>query len=83
MVPDGHTVPAGGAGSLTVFAIDGANVRLAQTVATRQGSRTAVLDAQTGRIYVPAAEFRPASNDHERPSPVPGTFEILVISPDE
>lgn len=74
-------VPAGGAGTLTVFSIDGANVRVAQTLATRKGSRTAILDPATGRLYVPAAEFQPAGNDQERPSPVPGTFEILVFSP--
>ena len=64
-----------------MFSIDGVTARVAQTIATRKGSRTAILDPATGRLYVPAAEFQPASNDQDRPSPVPGTFEILVVSP--
>ena len=75
-------VPAGGPGSLTVFAVHGAGVSKLQTLKTRPGSRTAILDPATGRVYIPAAQFRAATDPHARPSVVPGTFEILVIEPE-
>jgi hypothetical protein len=75
-------VPAGGPGSLTVLAVHGAVVTKVQTLKTRPGSRTAILDPATGLVYVPAAQFRAATDPHERPSAVPGTSEILVIEPE-
>jgi DNA-binding beta-propeller fold protein YncE len=74
-------VPSGGAGSLTVFSVDARVITKVQTLATSLGSRTAILDPKTGNLYVPAAQFRPARDPSARPTPVPGTFEILVIEP--
>jgi DNA-binding beta-propeller fold protein YncE len=74
-------VPAGGPGWLTVFSVRAAAVTKIQTLATSPGSRTSVLDPSTGNLYVPAALFRPARDPTARPTPVPGTFEILVIEP--
>jgi len=59
-------------GSLTVLAVHGAVVSKVQTLKTRPGSRTAILDAATGLVYVPAAQFRAATDPHERRAPFPG-----------
>jgi len=74
-------VPAGGPGSLTVLSVRGTEIAVLQTIATRPGSRTAVLDPATGRVYVPAADFRPAPRPGDRSVPVAGSFEIQVIEP--
>jgi DNA-binding beta-propeller fold protein YncE len=48
-----------------------------QTLATRWGARTMVLDPTTHRIYLPTADFqRTAKGDV---APVPGSFMILVV----
>jgi DNA-binding beta-propeller fold protein YncE len=72
-------VPAGGTGTLTVLAVHGATVTLVQTLVTRLGSRTAVLDPTTGRLYVPAGEFEPPAGPESRPAGRAGSFELLVI----
>jgi DNA-binding beta-propeller fold protein YncE len=74
-------VPAGGPGTLTVIEVAAAAVRKLQTLTTRPGSRTAVLDAKTGRLYVPAAEFATAADPSSRRTGRAGSFEILVIGP--
>jgi hypothetical protein len=35
------------------------------------------IDAQTHRLYLPAAEMAPGANG--RPAPKPGTFMIVVV----
>jgi DNA-binding beta-propeller fold protein YncE len=74
-------VPSGSPGWLTVFSVRAAAVSKQQTLVTSSGSRTAILDPGTGNLYVPAAQFRPAQDPSARPSPIPGTFEILIIEP--
>jgi DNA-binding beta-propeller fold protein YncE len=74
-------VPSGGPGTLTVIEVAAAAVRKVQTLRTRPGSRTAVLDAKTGRVYVPAADFASGADPRSRPVGRAGSFEILVIGP--
>jgi DNA-binding beta-propeller fold protein YncE len=74
-------VPAG-EGALTVVDIAaGHDISVLETVPTQKGARTAALDAATGDIYLPTAQFAPPESDGARPKPVAGTFEILVVSP--
>jgi outer membrane protein assembly factor BamB len=54
---------------------------LIQTVATRTGARTMGVDAKTGAIYLPTAEFAPPANGQGRPAAKPGTFMIVVVRP--
>ncbi|MDB5446611.1 MAG: gluconolactonase [Phenylobacterium sp.] len=74
-------VPAGRDGTLAVIAFDKGRARLAQTLATERGARTLALDDRTGRLYLPTAKYGPPPAPGARPSPLPGTFHILVVSP--
>lgn len=74
-------------GTLTVVKQESADKYLvAATVPTEKSARTMALDANTHKIYLAAAKLgppRPAKdNPHPRfPSVVPGTFHLLVLSP--
>ncbi|MBV8667106.1 MAG: YncE family protein [Burkholderiaceae bacterium] len=48
------------------------------TVATAFGARTIAADPATHKLYVPAADFAPASGGGKRQG-MPGTFRILVL----
>lgn len=50
-----------------------------QTVATPDGARTMGLDAATHKLYLPTAQFEPASGN-ARPRMKPDTFEIVEVS---
>jgi hypothetical protein len=70
------------AGELEVISVaDPAHISVVQRVPTQEGSRTATLDPDTGRIYAMAAKFGPPANPGGRPQALPGTFEVLVIAP--
>ncbi len=79
----------GGDGTLTVIHEDSPDkYKVAANVKTKHGARTMDIDLATHTIYMVTAEFVPApvatpNNPHPRPSMVPGTFELLVVSPDE
>jgi DNA-binding beta-propeller fold protein YncE len=68
-----------GDGTLTVARQkpDG-TIGLSQTLNTQQGARTMDVDAQTGTIYLPAAEFDPPKSGTGRPVAKPGSFMIVV-----
>jgi DNA-binding beta-propeller fold protein YncE len=75
-------------GTLTVVAEDSpGKYTVAQTVTTEKSARTMALDAKTHKIYLAAAKLGPVpppskENPHPRyPSVVPGTFHLLVVSP--
>lgn len=73
-------------GTLTVIKETGKNnYSVAETVKTARGARTMALDEKTHKIYLPTASFGPApqattSAPHPRPSILPGTFKILVLT---
>lgn len=50
------------------------------TVTTQRGARTMALDPRTHIVYLVTAQFQPAQAN-ERPRPVPGTFTLLVVTP--
>lgn len=57
-----------------------------QNVETAKGARTMDLDARDHKIYLVTAQFGPApaptaENPHPRPTMVPDSFELLVVSP--
>jgi DNA-binding beta-propeller fold protein YncE len=49
-----------------------------QTLKTAPGAKTMAVDGHTGRIYLPTADMQPAAAG-SRPTPIPGTFKILVV----
>ena len=75
-----------GEGTLTVVHEDSPNAyTVLQTLPTKRGARTMEIDEASGKIYVVTADFGPrpaATADRPRPRPsiLPGSFVILVIS---
>jgi outer membrane protein assembly factor BamB len=55
----------------------------AATIKTRPGSKTMSLDPKTHRLFLPAVEYRAADagKPKARPTPVPGSFAVLVFGP--
>ncbi len=72
-------VPAGADGNLTVIDTTTASPRAIATIPTQRGSRTGTVDPATGSLYLPAVRYTEVAGG--RPKPVPGSFEILVITP--
>jgi DNA-binding beta-propeller fold protein YncE len=54
------------------------DVSIVQSVKTGQGARLGAVDPKTGVLYLPAAHYVMGAG---RPTPLPGTFEILVVAP--
>jgi len=79
--------PNGRDGTLSVIRqIDADHYEVVATLKTQQSARTMTLDTTTHALYLPAATLGPApaptaEQPHPRPSIVPDTFCILVVSP--
>jgi DNA-binding beta-propeller fold protein YncE len=75
-------VASGDAGTLSVVAVRGSkDVALVQTLPTQIGTRLGAVDIETGRVYLPSAKFGPPKPPIPYPTVLPGSFEILVVSP--
>ena len=75
-------IPCGREGVLEILSLDGpGGVSRVHTVKTEVGARTGALDAKTGAIYLPTANFGPPPKPGARPAVLPGTFHILVVRP--
>ncbi len=83
----GLAFASAGEGNITVVReIDPDHFAVVQTVPTERGARTMGLDERTHRLYTVTMKFRPApasagARERRRGTPVPGSFEVLVISP--
>jgi DNA-binding beta-propeller fold protein YncE len=73
-------VPAG-EGVLTVIDFSGAQPVVLASVATQKGARTAALDAKTGNVLLPTADFAAPEPGAKRPSVVAETFRVLIVGP--
>ena len=77
----------GQSGTLTVVKQEGPDkYSVLDNVATEKSARTMAIDSSTHKIYLPAAKFGPApaaTKDNPRPRPtiVPGSFHVLIVSP--
>lgn len=75
-----------GEGTLTVVHQDSADkYTVVDTVPTAPGARTMALDPVTHTVYLVTAKFGPApapteAQPHPRPSMLPGSFEVLVVT---
>ena len=75
-----------GDGTLTVIRQNGKDdYAVAENVPTAKGARTMALDPETHKVYLSSAEYGPApaasaQTPHPRPSVLPGSFKILVVS---
>src|SRR5665213_339238 len=73
-------IPSGLTGTLAVIALSGAaDNTIIDTVPTRVGARAGAVDPRTGRIWLPTAQYGPPATAGGRPSPKPGTFQVLVL----
>jgi len=72
-------VPSGGDGTLTVIDTSGAIPRKIATVQTQVGARTGAVDVATGAVYLPAANYLPATATGQRPAIAPGSVRLLVV----
>lgn len=76
----------GGDGTLTVIKEETPDhYSVVENVKTERGARTMALDLKTHKIYLSDAEFGPtpaqsAETPRPRPSILPGTFKLLVVS---
>ena len=74
-------VPSFADGNLTVITLRGPHdIKVAQTLATQPGTRTGAVDAKTGSVYLPTSKLTPPAKEGDFPTPVPGTFEVLVVA---
>jgi hypothetical protein len=71
-------IPAGD-GTLTVLSL-APTIAVVETVLTAKGAKTGAVDPATGDVYLPTASFAPPEKEGTRPQPVPGTFNIVVVS---
>ena len=79
---DGDAFASCGDGTLTVARETApGKFEVVQTVQTPRGARTMGIDPTTHTLYLPTAEFEPASAGQRRPTPKPGSFMIVVVSP--
>jgi DNA-binding beta-propeller fold protein YncE len=79
---DGDAFASCGDGTLTVARETApGKFEVVQTVQTPRGARTMGLDPTTHTIYLPTAEFDPASAGQSRPTPKPNSFMIVVVNP--
>jgi YVTN family beta-propeller protein len=82
--PSNHRVfiPSGRDGTLAIVTIDAkGDAKIAATAQTQMGARTGALDPKTAKVYLPTAKFNPPPSPGQRPSMVPGSFEVLVMAP--
>lgn len=70
-----------GEGTLTVIHQDSPDAyKVEQTLTTKKGSRTMALDAATGTVFLPSAEFPAvAPADHSRPQAAANSFSVLKV----
>jgi len=81
----GFAYSSNGEGTLTVVRQSGGKYEVVENATTQRGARTMAVDTKTHKVYMPTAQFGPApapTQDvpHPRPSMVPGSFVILVVS---
>jgi DNA-binding beta-propeller fold protein YncE len=72
-------VPCGKSGTLSIIALDAQGAHVQPAVTTETSARTAALDPETGRLYLPAAKFAPVQNGN-RPAMLAGSFHIVVLA---
>jgi YVTN family beta-propeller protein len=76
-----------GDGTVTIARQDNPDAyTVVQTLTTAPGAKTMTLDPKTHRIYLATAELRaaaepPPGETKGKPTPVPGTFKVMVYGP--
>ncbi len=75
-------IPCGGSGTLVALSlVDRGHITVAATIPTQIGARTGAIDPRDGRIYLPTARFESPAPGARRGTAIPGSFNVLVVSP--
>lgn len=72
-------ISCGKSGELDMLSLTPRGVTVTARIVTEQGARTGALDPRDGTLYLPTARFSPPPVAGKRPTPVPGSFHILVV----
>lgn len=76
-------IPCGRDGELDVIPLRGAGpLAVTDRMRTETGARTIALDPVTGSLFLPTARFGPQPAGGGRRPIIPGSFHILVVTPD-
>jgi len=76
-------IPCGKSAELDMIRLDQPQPQqVSARIPTEMGSRSGALDPRTGMLYLPAADFGPAPAGGGKPTPIDGTFHILMIPGD-
>ncbi len=76
---DGYAFSANGAdGNMTVVGLLDGKFQAVATIPTQLGARTIAADPATHRLYLPTADFKPAT-DNEKRQGIADTFRVLVL----
>jgi DNA-binding beta-propeller fold protein YncE len=81
-----HTAfSSNGEGTVTVVKVEANDKYTPSTVETKKGARTMTVDLKTHQLYLSSADYGPApettaANPRPRPSIMPGSFKVLVLS---
>jgi YVTN family beta-propeller protein len=74
-------IPCASPGTLVVVAVHrGAAPAVVANIPIARGAHTLAIDAEGGRLYVPAGDFGPPTTEGGRPSLIAGTFKIQVLA---
>ncbi|HZZ43254.1 MAG TPA: hypothetical protein VFE58_09970 [Tepidisphaeraceae bacterium] len=80
---DGYALASCRDGTLTVIKESSPNqFEVVQTLQTKPGARTMGLDPITHTVYLPTAEYDPATLGQRRPTAKPDSFMILTVTRD-
>ena len=74
-------VPCGKSGTLSMIRMDGRKPAVKAAITTEASARTAALDPETGRVYLPAARFGAPVRPEKRGAMEPGSFHGVVMVP--
>ena len=75
-------IPCGETGELDIISVaDPAHISVIQKLPTQVGSRTGIVNPNTGRFYTIASKRGPAPAGGGRAQALPGSFEVLVVGP--
>src|ERR1700730_7363819 len=70
-----------GDGTLTIIKeLSPDKFTVSQNLKTKIGARTLAVDQLTHKLYLPTGEFAPKKKGEFRPSIIPGSFQVLVVS---
>ena len=72
-------IPSGDSGTLAVISVKGRTAKILKTIKTAKGARLGMVDAKTGKVYLPTAKFGPPATTGGWPTVIPGSFEVLVV----